>query len=110
MVAEQEVDIRPKVIVDIIEPPHCRCIFKDLGRRISVFNYIQDTVRPLLPATVSCLAQYMLYKGLLGEAVKMRSRVFTSCLLLKIKVNDDKTISPYGIVLQLERGDGGRVV
>ncbi len=110
MVAEQEVDVRPKVAVDIIEPPRCCCILRDLGRRISVFNCIQDTVRPLLPAAASCLAQYIPYKGLLGEAVRMWSRVFTSCLLLKVKVNDSRAISPYGIVLQLEYGDGDRVV
>ena len=110
IVAEQEVDVRPKAAVDITEPPHCRCMLRDLGRRISVLNCIQDAVRPLLPAAASCLAQYMPHKGLLGEAVRMRSRVFTSCLLLRVKVNDGRAISPYGIVLQLERGDGGRVV
>ncbi len=52
----------------------------------------------------------MLYKGLLGEVVRIRSRVFTFCLLLKVKVNNGRVISLYGIVLQFECGDGGKVV
>ncbi len=71
IVVEQEVDVCPKTVVDIIEPLHYRYIFKDLNWRISVFNYIQDVIRLLLPVAVNCFAQYIPYKGLLGKAVRI---------------------------------------
>ncbi len=56
MVVEQEVDIRLKAAVDIIEPPRCCYIFRDLDRRISVFNCIQDAIYLFLSAVINYLA------------------------------------------------------
>ncbi len=71
MVVEQKVDVYPKVVVDIIELLYCRCIFKDFNQRISIFNYIQNTIRLLLLAIINCFVQYIPYKYLFDKAVKI---------------------------------------